>query len=194
MTRKNSMNRIKRMALGAAFALSLLLTAAGTASATAGWAFGQAAAPNNSLRPGNVSSAAFNHQAEELTAIVKQLSAEVKALKFELRNLQLDFLQGKVMQLERELQQAQAERRRLEAQESAFNEELAALDKHLNQSTLPAEERKDVKANKAELSGSGMETLRVEQQNAAQQEAELNQRLEQEQKRLREIAKAAGKT
>jgi len=151
--------------------------------ATAGLAFAQSAAPSSGgLAPGSL-----NHQAGDLTALVKHLSTEVRALRLELCKLQLEFRQGKVAQLERELRQAQSDGRQMEVQERALRQDVAAIDQQLNDSTLAAEERKELEANKAEMLSGGLETLRAEQRTTAQRESELSKQLEQEQQRLQEL-------
>jgi Skp family chaperone for outer membrane proteins len=162
--------------------------------AIAGWAQAQTAAPSSAGARVSTSDPPGN-QAQDLPAWLQQLSLEVRKLRLELHQLQLELQQEKIAQLERELQQAQAEGRRLEERESELNRDLAELDQHLNQTTLTAEERKELEANKAELTGGQMEALRTRQHTLAQQEAELSARLEREQRRWQELAaKAKGES
>jgi len=141
----------------------------------------------SNVSPGGLTPPPSQNEGLNQPAPLQQLSLEVKTLRLELHKLQVELQQVKVAQLERELQQAQADARRLATQGNALNQEVAAFDHHLSQLELTADERKEVEANKAELLGGSLETLRAEQRAAAQREAEVSKQLEREQQRLEEL-------
>jgi chromosome segregation ATPase len=142
------------------------------------------------VSPEASASATLNQGAENpaaLTALLNQLAHEVKTLKLEVCKLQLELQREKIAQLEGELQQAQIDKERMGEREGELKQEIAAVEQHLGQATLPAEERTELEAAKAALLAHGPAKLQAEQQRIAEQEAEVLKRLEQEQQRWQEL-------
>jgi chromosome segregation ATPase len=140
-------------------------------------------------------SSSISHSTEDanLAAWVRQLSQEVKLLKLEVLKLQLELQQTKVAQLEHELQKTQAEKGKAETQEKELNHELAGLDERLSLPSLPPEEQAEISTIKAALLNQGPARLLAKQQQITQQEAELTDRLKQEQERLQVLKEKLAK-
>jgi chromosome segregation ATPase len=123
----------------------------------------------------------------ELAAAVERLSVAVRHLQLELSEMKIEAQQRKVSQAEEEMNQAQTARERLETRRLELEHEISILDSHLSAPELPAEARPELEAQKLHLSGRAQAKLQVEELSAAQREAEVGERLEQERQRLQEL-------
>lgn len=110
----------------------------------------------------------------------QQLAAEIKQLRIELLRQKLEFQAWKTQQIERELQQAQAEQQRLDEEELRIQQELTAL-------SAVTEGQAEVEALKTELSGERLPRLRARQQPVSDRVSELNEKFQQEEKRLQQV-------
>lgn len=146
----------------------------------------------NSATSTKVASGLVSPDSESATIDLKQVLLELKALRLEVLQERVEHQETKIALLERELQQTQVEQQRLGTYENSLYLEIAEVDKDLAQSTS-VEGRTELENTRIELTGNRMNRLRGKRQASTQREAELTERLRQEQQQLQELQKKAEK-
>jgi hypothetical protein len=94
--------------------------------------------------------------------------------------------------MERDLEQVRAHRTGLDEQQRIFGQQIEELESQASRLGITPEERLGLEAARNELAATGIGHVQVEQEAAAQREAELTARLRQERARWEQIVHAAG--
>lgn len=148
-------------------------------------------------RPGTAPASSPRGGGTELSDLLRQLISELQQLRIELLEQRLQQQQGGISRLEEEIRQARAEAEGLNDQDRALASEIAELDEQIAQSG--GVERVELEGSKARLAASGPEKTRARKSASARREAELSDRLQQEQslrvqllERVRRLAAESG--
>ena len=120
-------------------------------------------------------------------AWLQHLAAELAQVRRELQEERIEKQEAKVKGLERELEQVRAARRDNEEQVRMQAQEIARLDQQLLASTLPAEERSQIEAVRADL----LARRPSAPADPERQDAEAAERLANEQRRLQKLKEVA---
>jgi chromosome segregation ATPase len=140
------------------------------------------------LALGPVAGAELGAQSADQPAL-REVISELRKLRLELLEQRVESQEANILQLERELQQVRADQQRLEQQEREQADALAQLEQRLSETSLTAEDRHELEANRAGVISRG--DGGAAKSSLDQRRAHVEQRLEQARQQLQKLLEKA---